>query len=502
MNIVYAAKILATFLLLAAACSLITRRAATDWIPADRWRQGWIGLLGTVALACLGWKSLIFLILLGAWAAWLSKRPALGQHGRLPAYVLVLTVSPVIFIELRDLGPIEYLLRLDVFRVLALVLLLPEAFRLAQRPADPTPGWVRTADLCMGIYSAMMLNRLTGGGHGSFSVIGREVLQFTLDFILPYFVFSRGLREPEVRTATLQWLLLGALYQATIAVFETLSHHQLYIQFQWLYGDGFFMSQLMRGDWLRAQGSSGPLALGVLMIIAAGIWQLQRQAVPKQSTRHRVVLLLLLGALVCTYGRGPWLAMAMLFLSLGFLRVAGIRQYLSLSLLCAVALAVAWTSGLDSELTKLLAFGPASDRTADFNVAYRQELLNTAIALIVQSPWWGVDNYLAYMEHLRQGEGIIDLVNTYVIVALNTGLVGTGLFLMPWLIGLGRLSSVRDPASLGTAKILSALSVSVLAVITTVSPVNLVQPMMLMVLGLSFGLTWRQPVEVRREGAR
>ena len=34
------------------------------------------------------------------------------------------------------------------------------------------------------------------------------------------------------------------------------------------------------------------------------------------------------------------------------------------------------------------------------------------------------------METMRQGEGIIDIVNSYLQVALETGLVGLGFFLL------------------------------------------------------------------------
>jgi O-antigen ligase len=73
-------------------------------------------------------------------------------------------------------------------------------------------------------------------------------------------------------------------------------------------------------------------------------------------------------------------------------------------------------------------------------IDYRRELLETSLALIRQSPWLGVPNYGAYMEHLRQGEGIIDIVNTYLRVTLDAGLVGLTMFLLPHLIVLTSLA--------------------------------------------------------------
>jgi H+/Cl- antiporter ClcA len=56
------------------------------------------------------------------------------------------------------------------------------------------------------------------------------------------------------------------------------------------------------------------------------------------------------------------------------------------------------------------------------------QLAETSWQLVLQNPLFGSPNYLAYMEQLRQGQGIIDLVNAYATIALSFGLVGLGLF--------------------------------------------------------------------------
>ena len=70
------------------------------------------------------------------------------------------------------------------------------------------------------------------------------------------------------------------------------------------------------------------------------------------------------------------------------------------------------------------------------------------------------------MQDLRQGEGIIDLVNTYMTVLLENGFVGMALFLSFILIALrrawsaSRRSRVADPD-------LSLLGASIVACIVT-----------------------------------
>jgi hypothetical protein len=61
-------------------------------------------------------------------------------------------------------------------------------------------------------------------------------------------------------------------------------------------------------------------------------------------------------------------------------------------------------------------------------IVYRQRLAETSWLLIQQNLIFGSPYFLSYMEELRQGQGIIDLVNAYATVALGYGLVGFGLF--------------------------------------------------------------------------
>ncbi|MEM6747700.1 MAG: hypothetical protein AAF608_09795 [Pseudomonadota bacterium] len=61
---------------------------------------------------------------------------------------------------------------------------------------------------------------------------------------------------------------------------------------------------------------------------------------------------------------------------------------------------------------------------------YRQRLLQVSMTRIFETLWVGDANYAEHpiFEQMRQGQGIIDFVNTYVQVALGYGLVGFGTF--------------------------------------------------------------------------
>ena len=64
------------------------------------------------------------------------------------------------------------------------------------------------------------------------------------------------------------------------------------------------------------------------------------------------------------------------------------------------------------------------------NVIYRERLWDRSWQIIQDSPFLGDQGAMLKMQDLRQGEGIIDLVNTYVGILLDNGFVGLALFLL------------------------------------------------------------------------
>ena len=92
-------------------------------------------------------------------------------------------------------------------------------------------------------------------------------------------------------------------------------------------------------------------------------------------------------------------------------------------------------------VTPLISVIPGGDRVINLlpfignvetgNIDYREKLLENSITVIGRNPLFGSVDYLSTreMQEMLQGEGIIDLVNTYIQIGLRHGLVGLGLFL-------------------------------------------------------------------------
>ena len=71
-----------------------------------------------------------------------------------------------------------------------------------------------------------------------------------------------------------------------------------------------------------------------------------------------------------------------------------------------------------------------------YNVTYRQRLLARCWEIIQDNFFFGDQYALLRMQDLRQGEGIIDIINGYVQVLLDNGFIGLSLFLSFILIAL------------------------------------------------------------------
>jgi O-antigen ligase len=129
----------------------------------------------------------------------------------------------------------------------------------------------------------------------------------------------------------------------------------------------------------------------------------------------------LLVALIFTGSRGAWIVFAlMLIVTVGFTVIRSPIRFMAATAAGLVALPYV----RDYFLT-------TSDRFGSFD--YRAQLLKSTIPMVFEKPLFGWDSMLALfatgrLEHLRQGQGIIDIVNSYLGEALFHGIPGLVLF--------------------------------------------------------------------------
>ena len=212
---------------------------------------------------------------------------------------------------------------------------------------------------------------------------------------------------------------------------------------------------------------------------------------------------LLAVGLIAPLSRGPWVGAAVLivvFIATG--RYAA-RRLMSLALAATLAIAVLAIMPGGEKVINLL---PFTGSTESENIDYRERLINNSMIVIQRNPWLGSVDFLKTpeMEAMRQGQGIIDIVNSYIRVALEIGFVGLGLFVAFFALvlrGIYRaMHSIpdRDSEEYLLGRVLLATLLAILVIIFTVSSITVIPIMYWSVAAL--GVAYAQMVRKNAEG--
>jgi O-antigen ligase len=230
-----------------------------------------------------------------------------------------------------------------------------------------------------------------------------------------------------------------------------------------------------------------------------GLYLFLQQSIRKKLIR-RLGMALLAAGLIASLSRGPWVGAVVLltvFIATG--RYA-VPRLVGLVVAAALALSLIAVLPGGEKVTSILPFIGTTDQGS---IDYRKNLFSRSSIVIERNPWFGSVNYLQTpeMESLRTGVNIIDIVNTYIQKALETGFTGLGLFVGFFaliLLGIYRaMRSIPDRNSeerlLGRS--LLATLLSILIIIFTVSSISIIPIVYWSVAGL--GVAYAQMV--RRE---
>jgi hypothetical protein len=206
---------------------------------------------------------------------------------------------------------------------------------------------------------------------------------------------------------------------AAVALFETLKGWLLYGGLGEVWGQPIEFAFLMRGESLRSQASLGhSLPLGYTLAIGFAF-----ALYLAQWLRSRTVALVLAAwmwlGLLAAYSRGPWLVAAIAFFAFVALQPSGLVRFVKYGFLAVVGATAVLFSPIGGRVIDRLPFVGTLDAET---VEYRQRLAEVSWQLIKQNPVLGNPFVLTQMEELRQGQGIIDLVNSYAAIALLYGL--------------------------------------------------------------------------------
>lgn len=270
----------------------------------------------------------------------------------------------------------------------------------------------------------------------------RLTIDMALDYAVPYFIVSRSVRSFEDIRLCMVWLACGAAIISVVLLYEARTSWPMYNSLYERYGVPELLLVKTRGGVLRAAGpflESTAMAM-VLTLCFLAAW-LSHSAF-RSKRHHLCVLLLLLAGLVAPQSRGAWLGLLIGMLATDLYRGRYRLVIWRLMLVGAAGGILLSLAHINPYLSETMGLAGGSVDT----VEYRERLLQRGIEEFRDSPITGHSwpEIQIRMEDMRQGEGIIDFVNSYVFVALISGAIGLAIFVGAF-IGVGGLLWLRRP---------------------------------------------------------
>lgn len=368
-----------------------------------------------------------------AWIYFMAVAPIVfltAKRDSNPAALFLLLLYAIPNISTEIPFPIK-LIEINHVRILELAILIPLAARLF---ASKIPFKWDLMDTLLWALIALAVVIFMPYESPTNSL--RRLVEFIFDMALPFYVFSRISRdENSIRDCLIAWFLAGLLL-APVAIFETTRGWLLYAGLGERMGATEGGAFLLRAGNLRAQASAGhSLALGYFLAVAWCIFFFLQSLYLNRWNSIFLGLILLLG-LGATFSRGPWLTAIFGTLLLILMHPRGMSGAARTLCYFAAISVLIMISPLGAVIIDYIPFLGGVDSE---NVDYRRRLLEVSIPIILQNPFGGNPNIISQLESLRQGQGIIDLMNGYVQIGLSYGIPGVILFISFLFVGAMRL---------------------------------------------------------------
>jgi len=374
-------------------------------------------------------------------------------------------------------------------RMLTLVIFLPMLMSKTWRQGTPAFGKLLADKLLIIILILMFFLNLRGTTPGD-SV--RTSLTYFIDWLLPFLFASRAIKDFSQLKKALTALTIGFTIASLVGFFEYAKKWLLYQPIPSVLNfEAFTGGYLNRGDDLRALASlTHPLSLGFVLMVGIGIYLFLSSTIENKTLRRGYFATLLLG-LFSTISRGPWGATAFLIVTFVLTGKKAVGKLMLLGVFAVIAV-IALPSIPGGQ--KILNLMPFIGKSEQFNVAYREQLIPKSIAILSRSPLFGVfDARLEpEMQDMKQGENIVDIVNSYLNIALDYGYVGLSLYLWFFLLVIFKLKKsmryVRDKNSAEylCGRSLLSCHIAILLMLTSISFEGIITNFTFILTGISY----------------
>ncbi|MEX6632507.1 O-antigen ligase family protein [Hyphococcus lacteus] len=400
----------------------------------DNWRNLWLAITACLFLIPSFWPYVIISALV---VLFMSRPDPLKSA----LFMLLLFVSPNIGDAIPGFAGINKFIMVTPQAVFTFVLLIP-AMIAAPKMKKLTPVG-SAADVCFLLFLALQLILCLRGPTVT-HIIRTMIEQFLV--IAPfYFVFSRAPKSlSDIR-------IISAAYTMPILILSVLSilelirtwHFYTSVGYNWFGAMPF--TYTMRDGFLRASASViDPIVWGFIAMTGIGVGLAFFTENFSKFYKSLGFGLLTIGLLM-SLSRGPWMGAVAMILAFVAISPKAMTRAVQLGAASVLGGLIAMVTPFGQKILNLL---PFVGTTAGDTISYRQQLLKAAREVMAENPFFGSSNYLDHpkLEALRQGQGIIDIVNSYLEVGLKSGFVGIALFVGVFLFALMSLRGAMKSA--------------------------------------------------------
>ncbi len=273
----------------------------------------------------------------------------------------------------------------------------------------------------------------------------RDALTLIFSIFIPYYVLSRGLRGLDAINNVIRGLVLTGTFIAVFAFVEAVLKWKIYTELggylnAFAAGSIHNLYEIRYGLLRVAVSLTHPITLGFYLSFIFGlvVYLLRIEKVSRLG--YLLFYGLFLGAMYLTVSRGAWVGFAILLFVLVVYKfrpkVRIILFFISMALLPLFSFI---------DMGEQPSSANNSGGVDEFGtMEYRYNLALAGLKVIPRQFLFGSRTYKDYpeMQKLEQGQKIIDIVNGYLHIALDYGMIALAIFLV--LVMRSMLEGVRS----------------------------------------------------------
>jgi len=347
-------------------------------------------------------------------------------------FLSLLPVIPASFLFPFVKPGMLYFMDLNMPMVLAMVFLLPLIPKIAAESED---GIYRADLLFLFLMAIFIFGAFRERYEFQITFFSgvREAVLTIFSFFIPYYVLSRGLRGVEAINNVVRGLVFTGVFIAVFAFVEAVLKWKIYTELGG-YLSAFSAGSLhnlyeIRYGLLRvAVSMTHPITLGFYLSFVFGL-AVYLLRIEKASRLGYVLLYgLFFGAMYLTVSRGAWVGFAILLFVLMVYKLRPKARVILLLMSLVLSPLLLFVDTGESQSS-----GDNSGQVDEFGtMEYRYNLALASFKVIPRQFFLGSRTYKNYpeMQELEQGQKIIDIVNGYLGIALDYGMIALAVFLV------------------------------------------------------------------------